>query len=66
MSDASDLTLDAVDKAGESRLSTWTAILVALTATFMALCNVKNGNIVQAMQQAQAGAVDQWSFYQSK
>ncbi|HWS73244.1 MAG TPA: DUF4337 domain-containing protein, partial [Thermoanaerobaculia bacterium] len=35
-------------------------------ATFMALCNVKDGNIVQAMQQAQARAIDQWSYYQAK
>ena len=32
----------------------------------MALCNVKDGNIVQAMAQAQANAVDQWSYYQAK
>jgi hypothetical protein len=32
----------------------------------MALCNVKDGNVVQAMQQSQAKAVDQWAFYQSK
>jgi hypothetical protein len=32
----------------------------------MALCNVKDGNVVQAMQQSQAKAVDQWAYYQSK
>lgn len=32
----------------------------------MALCNVKDGNVVQAMQQSQARAVDQWAYYQSK
>jgi hypothetical protein len=39
---------------------------VAVVATFMALCNVKDGNVVQAMQQSQAKAIDQWSYYQSK
>jgi hypothetical protein len=32
----------------------------------MALCNVKDGNVVQAMAQAQTRAVDQWSYYQAK
>ena len=32
----------------------------------MALCNVKDGNIVQAMAQAQANSVDAWSYYQAK
>jgi hypothetical protein len=50
----------------ESPLNNIVAILVALTATFMALCNIKDGNITQGMQQAQAGALDQWSYYQSK
>jgi hypothetical protein len=39
---------------------------VAITATFMALCNVKDGNIVQAMSQAQAHSIDAWSYFQSK
>ncbi|HEY3594126.1 MAG TPA: DUF4337 domain-containing protein, partial [Polyangiaceae bacterium] len=30
------------------------------------ICNVKDGNIVQGMQQAQANAVDAWSYYQAK
>ena len=32
----------------------------------MALCNVKDGHIVQAMQQSQAQSVDQWNYYQAK
>jgi hypothetical protein len=32
----------------------------------MALNNVKDGNIVQAMAQAQANSVDAWSYYQAK
>jgi DNA repair ATPase RecN len=51
---------------GDSRLNNVIALLVAITATFMALCNVKDGNIVQGMAQAQSSAVDTWSYYQSK
>jgi hypothetical protein len=57
---------EAVEKAKESKLNAMVALLVAFAATFMALCNVKDGNIVQAMAQAQASSVDAWSYYQAK
>ncbi|HEX3475139.1 MAG TPA: DUF4337 domain-containing protein [Kofleriaceae bacterium] len=57
---------EALEKARESRLNTVIAALVAATATLMALNNVKDGNIVQNMQQAQANSVDQWADYQAK
>ncbi len=66
MADVSDTINEAVEHASESRLNSVIALLVAIAATFMALCNVKDGNIVQAMQQAQANGVDQWSYYQAK
>lgn len=56
----------AVEGAERSRINSVIALLVALSATFMALCNVKDGNIVQAMEQAQARSVDQWAYYQAK
>jgi hypothetical protein len=66
MSDISDTINEAVERASESRLNSAIAALVAIAATFMALCNVKDGNIVQGMAQAQANAVDQWAYYQAK
>ncbi len=42
------------------------AITVALLATFMGICKVKDDNIVQGMQQAQADKLDHWSFYQAR
>jgi hypothetical protein len=57
---------DVQDHASESRFNGFIALFVAVVATFMALCNVKDGNVVQAMQQSQARAVDQWAYYQSK
>jgi hypothetical protein len=66
MSDIADSISEAVEKAGGSRINTIVAISVAITATFTALCNVKDGNIVQAMAQEQALAVDSWAYYQSK
>ncbi|MBI3792638.1 MAG: DUF4337 domain-containing protein [Gemmatimonadetes bacterium] len=58
---------DAVaEHEAKSRLNTLIAITVALLATFMGVCKVKDDNIVQAMQQAQADRVDHWSFYQAR
>src|SRR5438093_12693197 len=58
----------AVARAKKSRahLNTLVAISVALLATFMGICKVKDDNIVQAMQQAQADKLDHWSFYQAR
>lgn len=49
-----------------SRLNPAVAITVALLATFMGICKVKDDNIVQAMQQAQADKVDHWAFFQAR
>jgi hypothetical protein len=57
---------EAGDRAAASRLSTWVAITVALLATFLGVCKVKDDNIVQAMQQAQADKLDHWSYYQAR
>jgi hypothetical protein len=67
MPEALDTIQDEVQQhAEESRFNGFIALFVAVVATFMALCNVKDGNVVQAMQQSQARAVDQWAYYQSK
>ncbi len=46
-------------------LNATVAVTIAIIATFMGLCKVKDDNICQAMQQAQAKAIDQWSYYQA-
>ncbi len=66
MSDLSEKIQEVAESAPESRLNTRVALMVSLAATFMALCNVKDGNVVQAMQQAQTEAVNQWNYYQAK
>ncbi len=65
--------LDAVES-NQSRAtsvkSSWlnpaVAITIALLATFMGICKVKDDNIVQAMQQAQADKIDHWAFFQAR
>ena len=50
----------------KGHLNTMVAISVALLATFMGICKVKDDNIVQAMQQAQADKIDNYSWYQAR
>jgi hypothetical protein len=66
MSEIADVVSETIEHPVEGRLNSVIALAVAVTATFTALCNVKDGNVVQAMEQDQAGAVDQWSYYQAK
>lgn len=66
MGDISETVQEAVEKAGESRLNSFIALLVAITATFMSVCNIKDGNIVQTMSVTQSDMVDTWAQYQAK
>ena len=66
MSDISETIQESVEEAGKSKINSRVALFVAITATFMALCNVKDGNIVQAMSQAQAHAISAWSYFEAK
>jgi len=49
-----------------ARLNAAVALTVALLATFMGICKIKDDNICQAMQQAQADKIDHWSYYQAR
>ena len=66
MSDLSDTIQETTEHARESKLNQLVAVCVAVIATFMAFCNVKDGNIVQAMDRAQASSIDSWSYFQAK
>lgn len=54
------------DDSKASHLNTMVAVTVAILATFMGVCKVKDDNIVQAMQQAQADKLDHWAYYQAR
>ncbi len=66
MSDISETIQEPIEQADKSKINSRVALFVAITATFMALCNVKDGNIVQAMSQAQAHAISSWSYFEAK
>ncbi len=66
MSDIADIIQESAEHASESKINKRVAIWVAIVATFMAVCDVKDGNMVQNMDQAQANRIDEWSYYQAK
>jgi len=53
-------------EARSKKLNAVVAVTVAILATFTGICKVKDDNIVQAMQQAQADKLDHWAFYQAR
>jgi hypothetical protein len=52
-------------EAKDKRLNNLVAVTVVVLSVFTGLCNIKDGNLVQAMQQAKTDSVDHWSEYQA-
>jgi hypothetical protein len=57
--------LEQAQEAGGSRMGSIVALSVAILAVFMGIFKVKDDNICQAMQQAQADRIDNWGWYQA-
>jgi hypothetical protein len=66
MAEIDEAVQEQVEHAAKNKLNSMVAVMVAVTATFMALCNVKDGNIVQAMSQAQANSLNSWNYFEAK
>jgi hypothetical protein len=49
----------------DKKLNNLVAVTVVIVSVFMAVCNIKDNNIGQAMAKAKADAVDSWSEYQA-
>jgi hypothetical protein len=56
-----ELNAEAKDK----RINRLVALTVVILSVGMALGNIKDGNIVQGMAQAQADSLDRWNEYQA-
>ena len=56
-----EVSAEAKDKSLNRRV----AISVVIFSVAAGLCNIKDGNVVQAMQQAQAASLDKWNEYQA-
>ena len=61
-----DAAAVAEAKQSRGRLNSLVAISVALLATFLGICKVKDDNLVQAMQQSQADKIDNYTWYQAR
>src|SRR5690348_3886606 len=59
------MEIEVAAEAKDKRLNRWVALTVVVLSIFMGLGQVKDGNIVQAMEQAQSNAVDRWGEYQA-
>lgn len=65
MSEAPDIPEIDQSEIHDKRLNRTVATTVVILSVSMALTNIKDGNIVQNMQQAQATQVDTWNEYQA-
>lgn len=59
------MELEVSAEAKDKKLNRQVAITVVILAIFTGICNIKDGNLVQAMQQAKADSVDRWGEYQA-
>jgi len=59
------MEIEVSAEAKDKRLNRLIAITVVILSVFAGLCNIKDGNIVQAMQAAQAASIDTWNEYQA-
>jgi hypothetical protein len=60
------LTGEEGEEKSASALNSLIAVSVALLATFMAICEIKSGNVDQAMQRLQIDKNDTWAWYQAR
>ena len=59
------MEIEVSAEAKDKSLNRKVAITVVVLSEFMGLCGIKDGNIVQAMAQAQSASVDKWNEYQA-
>ena len=59
------MEIEVSAEAKDKKLNRRVAISVVIFSVAAGLCNIKDGNIVQAMQQAQTASLDMWNEYQA-
>src|SRR3954465_2517599 len=59
------MEVEVAAEAKDKRLNQLVALTVVVLSIFMGLAGVKDGNLVQAMDQAQASSIDLWNEYQA-
>ena len=59
-------TDDSAKERSENLLDSLVGISVVFLATFLGICNVKDGNVVQQMQLKQGERNNLWAWYQAR
>lgn len=59
------MQLEVSAEAKDKTLNRRVAITVVILSVAMGLCNIKDSNVVQAMQQAKSDSLDRWGEYQA-
>lgn len=59
------MELEMSAEAKDRKLNRAVALTVVVLSIFTGLCNIKDGNLVQNMQQTKADSVDSWNEYQA-
>ena len=59
------MEIEVSAEAKDKQLNRRVAISVVVLSVAAGLCNIKDGNVVQNMQQAQAASLDKWNEYQA-
>src|SRR5688500_9539030 len=56
----------SAEEKSEDRLDGFVGLSVVVLATFLGVCNVKDGNIVQAMDREKAAEINNWGWFQAR
>ena len=59
------MDVDVKTESSDKRLNNLVAVTVVILSVFVAVSNIKDNNINQAMQKAKADSVDAWAEYQA-
>ncbi|MEY5016686.1 MAG: hypothetical protein RIS92_3044 [Verrucomicrobiota bacterium] len=64
--DKSEVEAAGAELGSDKALNVGISFAVAIAGTFMALCEVKSGNVAQAIENAQSQRLNEWSYFQAK
>ncbi len=64
--DRPEVEVASAESGSDKALNVGISFAVAIAGTFMALCEVKSGNVAQAIENAQSQRLNEWSYFQAK
>lgn len=64
--DGPEVEVASAESGSDKALNVCISFAVAIAGTFIALCEVKSGNVAQAIENAQSQRLNEWSYFQAK